>query len=198
MWATKGGHIAPIFVPATPGSELLKAMRHVAEEEGKGREGIKFNIIETGGRTLKREMQKSNPTATPGCAKSDCLCCAEERGKGGQCHKANVNYEVACELCPEERRAKYIGETSRNLYTRMGEHNNGRGDDGSFIKKHMEECHNGEVGAFVARVTHSNKDCLTRQIREGVLIRKGRYNMNTKSEWHQPSLYRVHSEVIRD
>ena len=60
-WAKRGGHIAPIFVPATPGSELLKAMRQVAEEEGKGKEGIRFNIIETGGRTLKREMQKSNP-----------------------------------------------------------------------------------------------------------------------------------------
>ena len=196
-WAKKGGHIAPIFIPATPGSELLKVMRRVAEEEGK--EGIRFNIIETGGKTLKREFQKSNPTATPGCAKNDCLCCAERRGKGGQCHKANVNYEVECKLCPENRRAKYIGETSRNLYTRMAEHNHGEHEEGSFMRKHLEEHHTGEQGNFEARVTHTNKDCLTRQVREGVIIRKtGSNAMNTKSEWHQPSLYRVHSEVVRD
>ena len=53
-WAKKGGHIAPIFVPTTPGSQLMKAMRRVAQEEGK--EGIRFHIIESGGRILKREL----------------------------------------------------------------------------------------------------------------------------------------------
>ena len=170
-WAKKGGHIAPIFVPATPGSVLMKEMRAVAEREG--REGLRFNIIETGGKTIKRELQKSNPTASPGCEKLDCLCCAEERGKGGQCHKPNVNYVVECRLCPENKRAKYIGETSRNLYTRMAEHNSGKDKEHSFMKKHIEEFHEGEEGDFVAKVTHANKDCLTRQVREGILIRKG-------------------------
>ena len=64
-WANKDGHIAPIFVPTTPGGVLMKRMRRVAEEEGK--EGIKFKIVEIGGRTIKREVQRSNPTATQGC-----------------------------------------------------------------------------------------------------------------------------------
>ena len=68
-------------MPATPNSQLLKEMRKVAEEEGI--EGMRFNIIESGGTTLKNELQKSNPTATKGCDKEDCLCCAEEKGKGG-------------------------------------------------------------------------------------------------------------------
>ena len=84
-WSKKGGGIAPIFVPATPRSELIKRLRKAAEETEK--EGIKFTFIEMGGRTLKRELQKSNPTATPGCDKTDCACCKEGRGKGGQCHK---------------------------------------------------------------------------------------------------------------
>ena len=81
----------------------------------------------------------------------------------------------------------------------MTEHNNGKQNDNSFMKKHMEEHHEGMQSNFKAKVTHANKDCLTRQIREGVLIRKGGpIIMNTKSEWHQPSLYRVHSEIVKD
>ena len=109
-----------------------------------------------------------------------------------------MNYEVECRLCPENRRAKYIGETSRNLYTRMKEHIKGGQNDESFMTKHMEAYHDGKEADFIARVTHANRDCLTRQIREGVLIRKGEFNMNTKSEWHQPSLYSIHSEIIRE
>ena len=196
-WAKKGGHIAPIFVPATPGSLLLKALRQVAEKEGK--EGIRFNVVETGGRTMKRELQKSNPTAPPGCSKDDCLCCVGERGRGGPCHKANVNYEVVCMSCPENNRAKYIGETSRNLYTRMGEHSSEQEEEGSFMKKHREEFHNGEEGIFESRVTHVNRDCLSRQVREGVLIKNSSVvTMNTRSEWHQPSLYTIQKEIIRN
>ena len=195
-WAKKGGYIAPIFVPATPGSVLLKEMRRVAEEEGK--EGILFNIVETGGGRLKRQLQKSNPTAPPGCDKEDCPCCKDGRGKGGQCHRPNVNYEIICEQCPEVARATYYGESSRNLITRMDEHIGAARGEGSFMRKHMEEKHAGEESKFRARVTHMNRDCLTRQIREGVLIRNNPNALNTKTEWHLPALFRVDNEVVRE
>ena len=190
QWAKKGGYTAPIFVPATPGSQLLKEMRKVAQEANK--EGIRFKIIESGGIKLKQVLQKSNPTATPGCDKEDCMCCEDERGKGGQCHRANVNYEVLCELCPKE--TKYIGETSKNLHTRMEQH---QGREG-FMRKHMEEKHPGQESRFKPRVTHVNKHCLTRQIREGVLIRHNENSLNSKSEWHLPAVFRVNNEIIRD
>ena len=196
QWAKKGGHIAPIFVPATPGNQLLKEMRAVAEKES--RNGIKFNIVENGGKTLKREIQRSNPTAAKGCEKEDCLCCKEERGKGGQCHRTNINYEVICGLCPQERRVRYIGETSRNLYTRMKEHQGAINKEESFMRKHMEEHHRGQENKFIPRATHNNKDSLTRQIREGVLIRHNKDALNTKSEWHLPALYRINNEIVRD
>lgn len=67
------------------------------------------------------------------------------------------------------------------------------------MKKHMEERHAGEEEDFRARVTHANKDCLTRQVREGVLIRRCRKElMNTRSEWFQPPLYRIRSEIINN
>ena len=75
-----------------------------------------------------------------------------------------------------------------------------RSEEGSFMVKHLQQYHNGEgeKNDFAAKVTHTNKDCLTRQIREGVLIKNRGVNiMNTRSKWHQPSLFRVQSEVIR-
>ena len=93
----------------------------------------------------------------------------------------------------------YIGETARNLYTRMKEHISNSGE-GSFMAKHLKEVHGGVEGNFEARVTKTNKDCLSRQVREGVYIsQQGSRNilMNTKSEWHQPSLYRIQSEITK-
>ena len=196
-WAKKGGYTAPIFVPATPGSILLKMMKKSAKRAEK--EGIKFNIIEKGGNTIKREIQKSNPTATPGCLKQDCMCCKEERGKGGQCHKNNVNYIVKCNLCPKGQEALYIGETARNLYTRMKEHNKNSGEE-SFMDKHMEKEHSGMERDFQPKVVKANNDCLTRQIREGVHIAKYGVRhtlLNSRSEWHQPSLYRIQSQIVK-
>ena len=74
----------------------MKMMRKVAEEEAKG--GIKFKIMEVGGKAIKRELQKSNPRATPGCEEEDSIACSGERGKGGNCRKINVNYEIECKL----------------------------------------------------------------------------------------------------
>ena len=34
-WATKKGHIAPIFVPATPGGDLDKKMKETADKDEK-------------------------------------------------------------------------------------------------------------------------------------------------------------------
>ena len=70
-WANKKGHTAPIFVPATPGGDLAKEMQKVADT--KANEGIHFKIVEMSGRRLKSELQKSNPTATPGCNKPECM-----------------------------------------------------------------------------------------------------------------------------
>ena len=69
----------------------------------------------------------------------------------------------------------------------------------SFIKKHQLEKHSDLPADFSAKVTGSFRDCLTRQISEGVHIRRCDGTvLNSKSEWHQPPLWRVQSEVIRD
>ena len=203
-WATRDGHIAPIFVPTTPGGILLKMMRKVAEEETK--EGIGFKILEVGGKTIKRTLQKSNPTATPGCDEEDCLACYNGRGQGGDCRKNNVNYEIECKLCPKGERPVYIGETSRNLYTRTKEHKSsetrkeeGEDEATSFMRRHMQQQHQGATSKFGARVTRANKDSFSRQIREGVYIRRAKTEiLNSKTEWFQPPIYRIRNEIIQE
>ena len=118
-------------------------LRKVADEEAT--EGVKFKIVEVGGRMKKRLLQRSNPTAVPGCEEEDCIVCNPERGKGGDCRKNNINYEIECQLCPEGERPVYSGETSRNFYTRAKEHVNserrkpGEEEESSFICKHMSD-----------------------------------------------------------
>ena len=199
-WSNKGGCIAPIMIPATPGSELAKRLREIAEQEAA--EGVKFKVIETGGLTVKSEVQRSNPTATPGCQDHDCLPCRIEPGMGGNCRRSCVQYKLECRLCPEEEVCTYVGETSRNLYTRGKEHiekyrSRQRRQD-SFIEKHQNEKHGGAQADFTAKVTGSFQDCLSRQVSEGVHIRRGGQDiLNSKSEWHQPALWRVQSELVR-
>ena len=109
----------------------------------------------------------------------------------------NINYEIECQLCKNTTPTIYIGETARNLYTRGGEHLQRSEKEDSFMKKHMDERHVGEEKDFIAKVTHINKDCLTRQVREGVLIRRSMKEiMNSKTEWFQPPLYRIRNEIV--
>ena len=107
-------------------------------------------------------------------------------------------------LCPDTANGWiYIGESSRNLYTRSKEHiskyeSRKQNKDG-FIKKHRVEVHNDRPAKFNSKNTEMFKDCLSHQISEGVEIRRSNKNvLNSKSEWHQPALWRVQSEIIRE
>ena len=202
---TRGGYTAPIIIPATPNSELLLQLRKVAEQEAIP--GLKFKVLEKGGVTIKHKVQMSNPTATPGCPDTDCVACRTERGRGGNCRKGNIQYQMECQICKEETdgrtdadRTIYIGETSRNIFTRGKEHTYKyeTEDTESFMAKHQEEIHNCQPADFDAKVTGMYKDCLSRQVAEGVAIRRCQTNvLNSKSEWHQPALWRVRSELER-
>ena len=103
-------------------------------------------------------------------------------------------------MCPKEDPTVYIGETARNLYTRGKEHikNYKSKQKDSFIYKHQEDKHEGQPAEFDAKVTNQFRDCLSRQVSEAVEIRRSGPNvLNSKSEWHQPALFRVQSEIIR-
>ena len=115
--------------------------------------------------------------------------------------KTNIQYQLECKMCPDEDKCVYIGESSRNLYTRAKEHmdkyrSRKRRRD-SFIKKHQEEKHQDRPANFAAKTTGVFRDCLSRQISEAVhILRSEKPVLNTKSEWHQQPLWSVRSEVV--
>ena len=190
--------MAPIFVPPTPNGELAIMLKEIAEKEAEV--GIHFRIVETGGKTIKHMVQKSNPTASPGCDKETCLPCRTGRGDGGNCRSSGVNYQVECQLCPPGLKSLYHGETARNLFTRGAEHEDSYRNMGakSFMLKHQAKEHNNNPGEYIAKVTGSASDCLTRQVREAVHIRRCQVpTLNSKTEWHQPPLYTVQNELYR-
>ena len=88
----------------------------------------------------------------------------------------------------------------RNLYTRAKEHldNYRKERPKSFMRKHQNKKHGGLPGRYKARVTGSYADCLSRQVMEGVNIRRCQVEvLNGKSEWHQPPLWQVQNELYR-
>ena len=67
----------------------------------------------------------------------------------------------------------------------------------SMVPPNGSHC-NGAEADFKASVTHSFRDCLSRQVSEAVYIRRSEKPvLNSKSEWHQPALFRVQSEILR-
>ena len=164
------------------------------------RQSKESRIVETGGLSMKHILQKSNPLQNVGCEYADCLPCTHGRGEGGNCEGGGINYELECQLCPVNNRSVYLGESARNLYTRSKEHlyRYRLGVEASFMAKHQHSDHRGEEPVYKARVITNTRDCLSRQVREAVLIRRcQRKVLNGKSEWHQPALYRVQQEVER-
>jgi hypothetical protein len=123
---------------------------------------------------MRRILQVSNQLESRGCNSPDCLHCKDGRGNGGNCRGCGTNYEIECQLCPDDERSVYFGESSRNLYTRCKEHVS-RYQAGTvtfFMAKDQTTTHQGQEASYKAKVTASTRDCLTRQVREAVLIRR--------------------------
>ena len=130
--------------------------------------------------------------------------------KASKCQVRNVVYISEClqcwdVYCSDQDRAGndfirhvYVGETSRSLRERAGEHVAGakRLDEGNFISKHWQDKHQHEADppTFVFRVNRIHKDPLSREIHEATLIQEVREDnviLNSKSEWNNISLSRL-------
>ena len=96
-------------------SVLAKMLREVVEQEREG--DIKYKVVERGGKSVEKMLTNVNPTKSESCGETNCVVCSSPGG-GRLCHKTRIAYEIRCNDC----NAVYIGESSRNLYTRGGEH----------------------------------------------------------------------------
>ena len=189
-WATGENFLAPIIVPSTPGSELANRLRKIAESD----KNIKFRIVEKGGQSIGNMLHSANPSSSNKCNKPECVMC-NQPGGGVMCHKSNVAYEWTC----REDGASYIGETSRNFFTRANEHIDkfDKKSKDSFIRNHQMEKHHNSEPNFKVKVLKTFQDSLSRQIFEGVAIRhQNSESLNSKQDYYSASTYNIRKEVL--
>ena len=85
------------------------------------------------------------------------------------------------------------------MYSRGREHQKKleRKDPNSFMYKHQLEKHGSDPVEFKMNVVRSFRDPLSRQVTEAVLIKNHRGELlNSKAEFHQPSIVRVRTELV--
>ena len=184
-WYKKGGYDSVMFVPATPGSVLMKKYRNEVEKSG-----LKIRIVEKAGMSLKQQLQRSDPFKPLRCGREDCFVCTS--GGKGSCKSMEVNYLISCEDCEEmESERNYKGETSRTSYVRGGEHLDDfeKKREKSVLWKHCRDKHNGQVEGRKFRMDVLGvykEDAMLRQIAEAVRIQESPTGtlMNDKTEWN--------------
>ena len=180
----KGGYHVPLFVPHTPGGELVRRMKVKEAENNQGRK-IRFKIIGKGGESFENKFRRSNPWSGGNCGRPKCFPCREEGG--GDCWREGVCYTLWCVECGEEV-AAYKGETGRNSYTRGVEHMEAleaKNVDKSVLWLHSVHHHQGRVGVeYRMRVTSTHTTPMERQVRERVDLStfKGPVLMNRRNE----------------
>ena len=102
----------------------------------------------------------------------------------GSCRRENITYQIECKDC----NYIYIGETSRNAYTRGKEHLAAceKADPNSVLYEHSMNVHNDNSSErFGMFVTGTYESALSRQITEATKIFRTskRRLLNRKSEW---------------
>ena len=189
-WFRKDGEATVLFVPPTPNSSLARALREITKNSD-----VKMRIVERGGTSIKRKLQRSNPFRPENCEREDCLVC--QTGGKGNCETEGVTYSIECLECgADKREGEYRGHTSQNTYTRGRKHLQDLDQklDGSVLWKHALRKHNGSVPDYRMNVTGVyGQDTMIRQISEAVRINeKGMANlMNDKTEWQLNHVPRV-------
>ena len=186
QWYKKGGYDTVVFVPCTPNSELKKNYEKIIE-----RTNIKIKVIERRGQTLKSKLVRTSNTKGKKCRKSEgCMMCGEEGN--GKCRQDNITYQIKCSQCKDI----YIGESSRNAYTRGKEHlyQMEKKDKDSIMLRHYNHKHReNETPTFKMTILGTYRNALDRQISEAVKISRTPRDtlINNKSEFRQNKMMRT-------
>ena len=110
------------------------------------------------------------------------------------CRKTEVTYEVGCKKCD----GRYVGQTSRNGYTRGREHTEDiikKNKESPFVV-HSEEKHGerARVEDYKMKITGIYRgDATKRQVAEAIKIQhaQGSTLINRQDEWRQVRLPRI-------
>ena len=186
-----------LFVPPTPGGELLRELKDREQELNKNNE-FRIKIVEKGGMKVEEIMVNKNPFKTEKCTEKWCPLCS---GKYGNikiaCNTSNTGYRWICKTCQQKKNKVkvYEGETSRSIRVRSLEHIKAfeAQKSHSMMYKHQMLDHKDEKAEFDLEITGIFKDALSRQANESVRIysHQGSEILNSKSEFHHPPTARV-------
>ena len=188
-WYKRGGFDSVLFIPTTPDGKLKRLYERVIRKSG-----IRMKVVERTGRTLKSQLQTSNPFRDQNCGREDCFVCTTF-GQGN-CNAESVTYKIDCSGVSCER-GVYKGETAYNAYTRGGEHLArlaARDMSNSPLWRHCVEQHGGEEQTFLMSVTSTfRNDAMLRQITEAVQVNNMDENlrMNDRAEWNMTRIPRT-------
>ena len=194
---------------------LAKAIRKIIQEL-RPWTNINIKVIERAGDRIEDLLHKSNPWENTDCGRENCLSCEssikDERNKFKNCTRRSVVYKTWCQTCRNENKEKivmetginkrkweellekedylYIGETSRSINERSGEHMKDLEylRERSHMLKHAAskhpEIHPHKVEFRICTLSQ-HKTAFERQLTEAVLIRKhsGTKLMNSKQEY---------------
>ena len=189
-WYKEGGFNSVIFVTMTPNGELKKQYENEIRKSG-----LRIRVVERTGRTLKSQLQTSNPFRKKNCGRNDCFVCTTSNI--GNCNTEGISYHIECQGENCTKNDVYKGESTHNGYTRGKEHLQYlrlRNRKNSPLWRHCLEVHNGEVQQFSMSVTQTHRnDCMMRQITEAVQINNLDPNrlMNTRGEMRMTRIPRA-------
>ena len=183
-----------MFIPKTRSGQLAKSIQDLENGALYKQSNWTVKVLEKPGVQLAKIFIKSFEMMDGCWRDKGCMC----GNKGSACTTKGVVYEATCVSCNETKpdSATYIGETARQIGTRVAEHlNNVRlFKKQSFILDHWMTSHgmDPQPPTFEFKVLSKHKDALTRQIREAILIRN-RGNLNKRDEFALNEIIKMES-----
>ena len=180
-----------MFVPNTKGGLMVNKFKK-GEPILCALTDFKVKYAEAGGTPLMNMFNQDTGRGSH-CRREVCHPCdGTSDEKRQNCRERSILYETSCKLCnpeeakkgpsnpqqgevqPEGRLGVYLGESSRSLHERMGEHVDDarKFRSGSHIVKHWMDVHPSldVMPPWRFRTIRVFKDCLTRQLSEAVMI----------------------------
>ena len=196
-----------MFVPWTSKGELISRLKE-EEERLVEMTGFKVKYQEEGGTPL---WLMFSTTLVEGveCGRERCMTCKQNDDRKVDCFASSVVYKSSCQLCHppgtekdensstgmDKGEGTYVGGTSRSVDERVGEHYVGlealRKD--SHMVKHWFTSHSAleEAPPFKFEVIGRFKDCLTRQLKEAVMLQARPNSLNSKGEFGRCEIPRL-------
>ena len=170
--------------------------------------GFKIKVAERAGTALKNLFRLDQNLEGGACSRQDCSTFTQGGEELPDCTRRNITYESICIKCQpgamkpgpleqieSQTPSIYVGETSRRIFERAGEHWEGyrKRKPDSHIWKHHIVHHEGEgEPEFRFKVLGQHKSSLTRQISEAVQIRRrGKIALNSKGEYDRCKIHRL-------